>query len=633
MSLLLNLAYLVISFACTEAGILYPRVSETREQISLDGLWNFALTDPTNTTKGHDDAWYLRDLRAVDSLDVDLMPVPSSYNDIGTDGFGLRDHVGPVWYQRSFIVPKSWNGRRVWIRFSSACYAADVWINGEAAVSHSIGHLPFQAEVSSLVNYGTRSTITVSVDNTLTNTTIPEGSIQELNSGRLKQQLTFDFFNYAGIDRPVVLYTTPSTYIDDITVVTDVDGTNGFVNYTVTVEGSDEVTARIGLVDKDGNEVATDTVLEGSLFVPDANLWWPYLMDPNPGYLYSLEVQLLDTSGTLLDKYEQPVGIRTIFWDSDSVKINNRSIYLRGFGRHEDSDIRGKGLDLPLIIRDHNLIKWIGANAYRTSHYPYAEEIMDLADQLGIMIINECPAVGLIHLGLGGELLDNHKQSLTEMYNRDKNRPSVIMWSAGNEPASSDKQATDDHFREVFEHIHSLDNTRPVTVINFNGLHDNQGGEYIDIIGFNFYTGWYQDTGELDVVVNNLLAEGQRLRTQFNKPVMITEYGSDTQEGLHILPSFVWAEEYQTEIISHFFQAFDQMRNEGYFIGEMIWCFADFKTDQSVNRVGGNKKGIFTRNREPKASAHLLRKRYWALAELLDDVEPPADVNEYIIGN
>ncbi|KAH0816181.1 hypothetical protein GEV33_006610 [Tenebrio molitor] len=250
---------------------------------------------------------------------------------------------------------------------------------------------------------------------------------------------------------------------------------------------------------------------------------------------------------------------------------------------------------------------------------------MDLADQLGIMIINECPAVGLIHLGLGGELLDNHKQSLTEMYNRDKNRPSVIMWSAGNEPASSDKQATDDHFREVFEHIHSLDNTRPVTVINFNGLHDNQGGEYIDIIGFNFYTGWYQDTGELDVVVNNLLAEGQRLRTQFNKPVMITEYGSDTQEGLHILPSFVWAEEYQTEIISHFFQAFDQMRNEGYFIGEMIWCFADFKTDQSVNRVGGNKKGIFTRNREPKASAHLLRKRYWALAELLDDVEAPAD--------
>jgi beta-glucuronidase len=146
-------------------------------------------------------------------------------------------------------------------------------------------------------------------------------------SGRLKQQHTFDYINYAGIDRPVVLYTTPSTYIDDITVITDVDGTNGFVNYTVTVESSDEVTVRVGLVDKDGNEVAADTVPEGSLFIPDANLWWPYLMDPNPGYMYSLEVQLFYTSGTILDKYELLVGIRTIFWDSDSVKIKQQ-IYL-----------------------------------------------------------------------------------------------------------------------------------------------------------------------------------------------------------------------------------------------------------------------------------------------------------------
>ncbi|CAH1376182.1 unnamed protein product [Tenebrio molitor] len=559
------------------------------------------------------------------------MPVPSSYNDIGTDGFGLRDHVGPVWYQRSFIVPTSWSGRRVWIRFSAANYAADVWINGEAAVSHSMGHLPFQAEVTSLVNYESQNTITVSVDNTLTNTTLPEGSTKKLSSGRLKQEHTFDYINYAGIDRPVVLYTTPSTYIDDITVVTDIDGTNGFVNYTVTVEGSDEVTVRVGLVDKDGNEVATDTVLEGSLFIPDANLWWPYLMDPNPGYMYSLEVQLAYTSGTILDKYEQPVGIRTIFWDSDSVKINNRSIYLRGFGSHEDSNIRGTGLDLPHIIRDHNLIKWLGANAYRTSNYPYAEEIMDLADQLGIMIINECPAVSISNLG--GDSLENHKQYLTEMYNRDKNKPSVIMWSAGSEPRNSDKQTTDDHFREVFEHIHSLDNTRPVTVINFNGLHDNQGGEYIDIIGLNYFTGWFVDNGELDVVVNNVLKRVRQLRSDFNKPVMITQYGADSLEGLHMLPSFTWTEEYQSELIRLHFQAFDQLRSEDYFIGEMIWCFADFKTDQGVDRLGGNKEGIFTRDREPKASAHLVRKRYWALAEILDGVEPPADVNEYIMGD
>ena len=182
-------------------------------------------------------------------------------------------------------------------------------------------------------------------------------------SGRQKQQVTFDFFNYAGIDRPVVLYTTPSTYIDDVTVTTDFDGTNGFVSYDVFLVGSDAVTARVSLLDKEGNEVAVDTLLNSTLFVQNVNLWWPYLMDPSPGYLYTLQIQLLDSSGELWDKYSQPVGIRTISWNENTLQINNKPVYLRGFGRHEDSAIRGKGLDLPLILRDHNLIKWIGANA------------------------------------------------------------------------------------------------------------------------------------------------------------------------------------------------------------------------------------------------------------------------------
>lgn len=104
-------------------------------------------------------------------------------------------------------------------------------------------------------------------------------------------------------------------------------------------------------------------------------------------------MELRTPSGDIVDVYRQPVGIRTITWTNTSLLINDRPIYFHGFGRHEDADIRGKGLDLPTIIRDHNLIKWVGGNAYRTSHYPYADEIMDMADQLGIMIIDECPSV------------------------------------------------------------------------------------------------------------------------------------------------------------------------------------------------------------------------------------------------
>jgi hypothetical protein len=95
--------------------------------------------------------------------------------------------------------------------------------------------------------------------------------------------------------------------------------------------------------------------------------------------------------------------------------------------------------------------------------------------------------------------------------------------------------STTKQLKEVFAHIHSLDSTRPVTVINFNGRHGNEGGEYIDIIGFNYFSGWSVDVGKLDVVVNNVLKRGQHLRSEFNKPIMITEYGTDTLEGLHMV--------------------------------------------------------------------------------------------------
>ena len=358
------------------------------------------------------------------------------------------------------------------------------------------------------------------------------------------------------------------------------------------VEGSDTVTAKATLFDKTGTEVVSDTVLQGTLTVQNASLWWPYLMDPNPGYLYTLQIQLIDPSGTLIDKYSLPIGIRTITWDSKSVKINDKPIYLRGFGRHEDSDIKGKGLDLPLIIRDHNLIKWIGANSYRTSHYPYAEEIMDLADELGIMIIDESPSVNTENFT--SELLENHKKSLTELIQRDKNRPGVIMWSASNEP-QTEYEESEDYYRQIVDHIKSLDATRPVTVVNAQAPDDDHSGQFLDVACCNVYHGWYEEPGDLDVVVTEVVKVARRWNELHDIPVIMTEYGADTLEGFHYvsfernynfnnnilqLPSYMWSEEFQNNLLSKYWQAFDQMRQEGFFVGEMIWNFADFRTDQ-----------------------------------------------------
>ncbi|KAJ8919604.1 hypothetical protein NQ315_002226 [Exocentrus adspersus] len=626
MKKLLLLCTFAVLHLQTNSGILYPKVSSTRELLSLDGLWRFSLV------QYNDSNWTAYSLikasKTDNDVDVELMPVPASYNDISTNP-KVRDHVGNVTYERNFIVPGTWEGKRVWLRFGSVCYSAVVYVNGEPVLSHEIGHLPFGGEISSFLNFDEENNITVFVNNILTNTTVPQGDLAELVSGRVKQEYPFDFFNYAGIDRPVFLYTTPSTYIDDITLNTTIDGTTGIVNFQVAVEGNSSYTSRITIIDQEGRGVATnEKTLNGKIAIPDVNLWWPYLMHDNPGYQYKFRVELLDDSSKVIDKYDQLFGVRELSWDNTTFKINGKNIYIRGFGRHEDSDIRGKGLDLPLVIRDYNLIKWIGANCYRTSHYPYAEEIMDLADSEGIMIIDEVPAVDTNYFSDG--LLENHKTSLTELVRRDKNRPSVIMWSAANEPSTAQPSASD-YYKDVITHAKSLDQTRPVTVVNNVEAEDDYSGEFLDILSMNRYDAWYDHGGDFDIVLPKIVAGAQAWHERHNKPVLVTEYGADTLEGYHSLPAFIWSEEYQNEYMSAYFQAFDKLRKEGWFIGEMIWNFADFKTSQTYMRVGGNKKGLFTRQRQPKASAHFMRKRYWTLANLLDNATLPEDLSERFV--
>ncbi|KAI7815366.1 beta-glucuronidase, partial [Rhyzopertha dominica] len=612
----LFLLYITSSNAASN-GILFPQDSEFRHTLSLNGVWNF-----------------------LRNVQINQMPVPASYNDITTDP-KIRDYLGIVWYDRSFFVPRFWaDSGKTWIRFSSVSYAANVYINGKFVVSHKIGHLPFQVEVTEFLNFGGNNRVTVACNNTLTNATVPQGTIAFIetdNGTEPIQKYTFDFFNYAGIDRPVTLFTTPVTYIDDISVLTAIEGTTGIVHYNIS-HSSDKKAAKLNcsvkLFDKEGNVVTEKklTGFNGSLRVSNATFWWPYLMDPNPGYLYTLEVSLLYSStGKIVDVYRLKIGIRTISWTNTSLLINNRPVYLHGFGRHEDSDIRGKGLDLPTVLRDYNLIRWVGANAYRTSHYPYADEIMDLADQYGIMIIDECPSVNT--KGFSNQLLLNHKASLTQLINRDKNRPSVVAWSIANEP-KSDQSGAGEYFKKIVQHVKNLDTTRPTTLAIFvDSPEKDAAAQYLDIISFNKYNGWYVNPGHLETINVGVIKEATAWHQKHNKPVLISEYGGDSLAGMHFLPSSIWSEDYQVALMSEHFKAFDKLRKEGFFIGEFVWNFADFKTAQDIRRAGGNKKGIFTRNREPKASAYHLRRRYWSLAHQTYNATLPTDLYTYTTSN
>ncbi|XP_006070398.2 beta-glucuronidase [Bubalus bubalis] len=606
-----------------QGGMLYPRESRSRERKELDGLWSFRADFSDNRRQGFEQQWYRAPLReSGPTLD---MPVPSSFNDVGQDG-QLRSFVGWVWYEREITLPQRWTedlGTRVVLRIGSAHYYAIVWVNGVHVLEHEGGHLPFEADISKLVQSGPLSScrITIAVNNTLSPHTLPPGTIlyktdpSMYPKGYFVQNTKFDFFNYAGLHRSVLLYTTPTTYIDDITVTTDVDQDIGLVNYQIIVQGSDHFQVDVSLLDEEGKVVAKGAGAQGQLQVPSAHLWWPYLMHEHPAYLYSLEVKLTAQTavGPVSDFYTLPVGIRTVAVTESQFLINGKPFYFRGVNKHEDSDIRGKGFDWALLVKDFNLLRWLGANAFRTSHYPYAEEVLQLCDRYGIVVIDESPGVGIVLVeSFSNVSLQHHLEVMEEMIRRDKNHPAVVMWSLANEPASFLKPAGY-YFKTLIAHTKALDPSRPVTFVTNTNYEADLGAPYVDVICVNSYYSWYHDYGHMEVIQLQLATQFENWYKAYQKPMIQSEYGADAIEGFHEDPPLMFSEEYQKGLLEQYHVVLDQKRKE-YVVGELIWNFADFMTNQSPVRMIGNRKGIFTRQRQPKSAAFLLRERYWKLA-------------------
>jgi beta-glucuronidase len=269
-------------------------------------------------------------------------------------------------------------------------------------------------------------------------------------------------------------------------------------------------------------------------------------------------------------------------------------------------------------VKDLNLLKWTGANSFRTSHYPYSEEVMDLADSEGIVVIDESPAVGMNFFNIKEQVfgegrvseatLEHHLQVMRELVTRDKNHPCVVMWSIANEAAAYEENAIP-YFRKVAEETRKLDPTRPITMPHDNDTIADRSpvNEVFDVISVNRYYGWSIDTGHLEVSEYRLEKDLKEIYGLFNKPVMITEYGADSIAGFHQDPPVMFTEEFQCEMLERFHNVFDSL---DFVVGEHVWCFADFATKQGITRAVGNRKGVFTRDRTPKAAAFLLKKRW-----------------------
>ncbi len=631
--------------------MLYPRENEVRMVSDLSGIWEFKLGDEREPGES-----------CGEILSMEPIAVPASYND-QKDERAYREHYGWAYYRRSFAVPRCWQGQRVVLRFDAVTHRAKVYLDGRLVTEHQGGFLPFELDITKLVPAGSRTELVVAVDNRVSHSTLPVGnegniaffgsdnpgvpSVEAAKAWRKPRNLpNFDFFNYAGINRPVRLYTTPKTYIRDITLVPDICGSDGTVKYEIEIreisadekggesqngakkaEGQETIglsagteeagrnnpAVHVDILDDKGKIVASADGASGQVTIPNARLWWPW---PGEPYLYTAVV----TCGE--DRYEQPFGIRTVRVEGTKFLINGKPFYFKGFGKHEDSSFHGRGLDLCLNVKDVNLIHWFHANSFRTSHYPYAEEMYDLCDREGIVVIDETPAVGIT--AIDGQdpyktfpLRQHHEAVLRDMIRRDKNHPCVVMWSMGNEPDTEHfPESAYEYWRSLYELAHQSDPAdRPVTfVCNQNHYERDLVTRTMDVVCLNRYYGWYNLSGDLDGACYALNQELDFWEKQ-QKPVMFTEYGADTIAGIHECVAEMFSEEFQVEFYERQNAEFDK---RSFFIGEHVWNFADFATIQGCMRADGNKKGLLTRDRRPKMAAHYFRKRWSRLPDFKD---------------
>ncbi|MBK8946341.1 MAG: beta-glucuronidase [Ignavibacteriae bacterium] len=588
--------------------MLNIKENKFRTKINLCGLWNFRVD---RLKIGEQENWYKEY-----KVEFDIA-VPGSWNEqLETEG--LMNYLGDVWYQKEFFIPKDFNKGKIFLRIDSADYHSKLWINGTYVGENIGGFLPFEFDITNFIKTDETNLISLKVDNELNCNTIPQGisSLDYEKEDRIREETypptRFDYFPFGGIHRPIYIYSTPKDFIHDVKIKSKIiSDKNAKIIVTTLVKSEKANLIRYEISHRSKKIESIFDILKqkssNEINIENCQLW----EIENP-FLYKITIILLKDE-EILDSYEMDFGVREIKVDGVKLLLNNKPIFLKGFGKHEDFPIIGKGLNLPLLVKDFSLLKWINANSFRTSHYPYAEEWLDFADKKGILVIDEIPAVSLDFRKITEHTLSNHKDFIKRLIDRDYNHPSVIMWAPGNEPnlvgeSSYYNGSGDNYWKEICSYTKSLDDSRPITIPNCQraGIEDPVF-KYSDIISLNRYYGWYENPGNLETAIIRMEDEMDVIANKYKKPVIVTEFGTDTVPGFHSISDQMYTEEYQSKFLELYCNLIE---SKNYTVGEHVWNFADFKTPQNFRRVVNNLKGVFTRTRDPKQAAFVL-KRIW----------------------
>ena len=545
--------------------------NDIRPQLNLNGEW-ILKEENTKTEK----------IRAV--------PVPSDISVcIPEDPYAS----GLFRFEKTFVPDGKFEKKRIVLRFEAVNYSANVWLNGKYLGHNDQGFLPFEFEITDAIKLCESNLLSVCVD-----------------TRRKQGQLPTSFYwkNSGGIIRSVCIYATEKDYIEDAFVSAGASGTARFTTKTVS---SKQLTLRIAIKNSLGELIGENTseIFGGESSVcikSDSISPW----SPESPSLYTAEITLRDDT-KLIDTRALTFGYRDISAKNGKLFLNGKEIFLKGFNRHEDHPLCGGAENKEIIKKDLEMIKESGANFIRLCHYPHSSCELDLADELGLAVLDEIPLCAYMgdtfeiensdQKPRNEEVFANAAESLERMIVRDRNHPSVLIWSVSNENREPDNPDVADNHKALLALAKKLDPTRLATHVSTYSTDPDRGSYFVhdDVICFNAYptvnnridkrNGSMDFSPSYTMITTTVAA----LRELFpDKPIILTEFGYRT----HIPFDGIESEHIQALAVSEEFRAASQCAN-----GASVWLFADHLWPID-HRLPSNisRYGLLDRNRNKK---------------------------------
>lgn len=515
-----------------------------------------------------------------DFSDKETLKVPGDWN---TQCDRLFFYEGSIWYKKDFDYDLKADNR-LYVYFGASNYRTDVYLNGEKLGEHIGGYTPHSYEITDKIK-SEGNFLVVRVNNVRH----PEG-VPTVNS---------DWWNYGGITRDVMLVETPAVSVDDYSVRLP---KGEYDKIYISAQLNQPISGKVISVRIPELYIDQRLITDANGYASATVKKKPQLWSPEMPKLYDVAVLCGD------EKICDQIGFRHIETRGKELLLNGKPVFLRGICIHEEAPLRTGRCCTE--ADDSILLSWakeLNCNLLRLAHYPHNEQMVRMAEKKGFMLWSEIPVYWTIHWD-NPQTYDNASNQLAENMSRDHNRCAIIIWSVANETPHSN--ARDKFLAGLAQQVRNADDERLISMAmevspsdkpNVSNVHDNMS-EYVDIISFNNYLGWYGgrpddcDTRVFDI--------------PYDKPFFISEFGGGALAGLHGDATQKWTEEYQANLYKHTLDMYN--RHEG-FAGCAPWILMDFRSARRQNHETQNffnRKGIVSEKGEKKAAFHVLKDFY-----------------------